>query len=195
VRRDLAGFLLSPGRSDGTVSLLFLPAIGSSISVWPAMRLRPFLAEAGARFSWATLRRKASIRLTMWVREVSFGRSIRSPFCFLRRSSFSALSYSSSNFSRELALLAVNDVDGEVEHVLGDLFDLNYIEIVFCLANLVGTLERDGCFIRQPRRWAVPQPTKCGSGYEETKRTRLPPQAPTMRDHKVHLHSCRSGPS
>jgi tripartite-type tricarboxylate transporter receptor subunit TctC len=53
--------------------------------------------------------------------------------------------------------------------------------------------DRVGCFIRQPRRWAVPQPTKCGSGYEETKRTRLPPQAPTMRDRKVHPHSCRSG--
>jgi hypothetical protein len=98
-------------------------------------------------------------------------------------------------FRLELPFLAFDDVECPLKHVLADLFDLNYIEIVFCLANLVGTLERDGCFIRQPRRWAVPQPTKCGSGYEETKRTRLPPQAPTMRDHKVHLHSCRSGPS
>jgi hypothetical protein len=44
-------------------------------------------------FSWAMLRRRASIRLTILVREGSFGRSIRSPFCFLRRSSFSAFSY------------------------------------------------------------------------------------------------------
>jgi len=67
--------------------LSFLPGIGSSISVWPAMRLRPFFAEADACLSWATLRRRASIKSTTLVREGSFGRSIFSPFCFLCRSS------------------------------------------------------------------------------------------------------------
>jgi hypothetical protein len=34
-------------------SLPFLPAMGSSISVWPATRLRPFFVEGAVRFSKA----------------------------------------------------------------------------------------------------------------------------------------------
>jgi hypothetical protein len=48
------------------------------------MRLRPFFCWADARFSWATLRRRASIKLTRLVREGSSGRSIRSPFCLIK---------------------------------------------------------------------------------------------------------------
>jgi hypothetical protein len=46
-----------------------------------------------------TLWRSASIGLTTFARDGSLGRSIRSPFCFLRRSFLSAFSYSSPNFA------------------------------------------------------------------------------------------------
>jgi CheY-like chemotaxis protein len=41
------------------------------------------------------------------------------------------------------SLLAIDDVDCQVEHVFGDFFVFDHVEIVFCLANLVGIAERD----------------------------------------------------
>src|SRR5262245_24389048 len=93
-------FLLRPLARAGdfaAASLSFLPGIGSSISRCPSIRFLPF-------FDWARvalesfapaafkLCRSASIRFTTLVRAGSFGRSIFSPFCFLRSSSFSAFS-------------------------------------------------------------------------------------------------------
>jgi hypothetical protein len=75
------------------------------------------------------------MRLTKLVRAGSFGRSIRSPFCFLRRSSLSA-------FSLEPAGLGFDDVDGEIEHVLRHLLVLDHIEIVLRPADLVRITKR-----------------------------------------------------
>jgi len=55
------------GRATGLLaaaSFAFLPGIGSNISVCPAIRFRPFFAEAPDRFSSAILRRRASMRFT-----------------------------------------------------------------------------------------------------------------------------------
>jgi hypothetical protein len=39
--------------------------MGSSISAWPAMRLRPFFGGAASRFSWATLPRTRDARVVI----------------------------------------------------------------------------------------------------------------------------------
>jgi hypothetical protein len=64
---QLALFWRLAGRTADLVaaaSLPFFPVIGSSISAWPSMRLRPFFGGAGARFSCAILRLSASMRFT-----------------------------------------------------------------------------------------------------------------------------------
>ena len=58
-----------------------------------SMRLRPFFAEAGARLSWATLWRSASIRLTTFCeRAVARSRGAGMPACFFLSMSATASS-------------------------------------------------------------------------------------------------------
>ena len=67
----------------GGASLLFLPAIGRSISPCPWTRLCPFFEGADAAFSWATLRRSASVRFTRFCgRGTARSRDTSMPACF-----------------------------------------------------------------------------------------------------------------